>query len=88
MNVPYDLSHVFFICTANSTDTIPQPLLDRMEVIQISGYTPVDKLQIAKKHLLPRAMNDAGITKKDLKVTDKALKRIVSGKMTISNALP
>ena len=78
MNVPYDLSHVFFICTANSTDTIPQPLLDRMEVIQLSGYTPVDKLQIAKKHLLPRAMNDAGITKKDLKVTDKALKRIVS----------
>ena len=78
MNVPYDLSHVFFICTANTTDTIPQPLLDRMEVIQLSGYTPVDKLQIAKKHLLPRAMNDAGITKKDLKVTDKALKRIIS----------
>ena len=78
MNVPYDLSHVFFICTANSTDTIPQPLLDRMEVIRLSGYTPVDKLQIAKKHLLPRAMKDAGLTKKDLRVTDKALKRVIS----------
>ena len=78
MNVPYDLSNVFFICTANSTDTIPQPLLDRMEVIQLSGYTPVDKLHIAKKHLLPRAMEDAGLAKKDLRVTDGALRRIVS----------
>ena len=78
MNVPYDLSNVFFICTANTTDTIPQPLLDRMEMIQLSGYTPVDKLHIAKKHLLPRAMEDAGITKKDLRVADGALKRIIS----------
>lgn len=78
MNVPYDLSNVFFICTANSLDTIPQPLLDRMEVIHLSGYTPVDKLHIGKKHLLPRAMNDAGLTKKDLKVSDAALKRIIS----------
>ena len=78
MNVPYDLSNVFFICTANTTDTIPQPLLDRMETIQLSGYTPVDKLHIAKKHLLPRAMEDAGITKKDLRVAESALKRIIS----------
>ena len=78
MNVPYDLSNVFFICTANNLDTIPQPLLDRMEVIHLTGYTPVDKLHIARKHLLPRAMADAGITRKDLKVSDAALKRIVS----------
>lgn len=78
MNIPYDLSNVFFICTANSWDTIPQPLLDRMEVIQLSGYTPYEKEQIAKKHLLPRAMEDTGLTRKDLSVTDGAIRRIVS----------
>ena len=78
MNVPYDLSHVLFICTANTTDTIPGPLLDRMETISLPGYTPVDKLHIAKKHLLPRAMQDAGLTKADLHVTDGALKRVIS----------
>ena len=56
MNVPYDLSNVLFVCTANSVDTIPEPLLNRMEVIQFPGYTAVEKAQIAKKHLLPRAM--------------------------------
>ncbi|MGN0363588.1 MAG: endopeptidase La [Bilifractor sp.] len=78
MNIPYDLSGVFFICTANTWDTIPQPLLDRMEVIQLSGYTPYEKEQIAKKHLLPRAMADNGLTKKDIRVTDGAIRKIVS----------
>ena len=78
MNIPYDLSNVFFICTANTTDTIPQPLLDRMEVIQLPGYSPIEKLQIAKRHLLPRAMADAGIGKARLHVTDGAFKRIIS----------
>ena len=78
MNVPYDLSKVLFICTANTTDTIPQPLLDRMEVIPLSGYTPVDKLHIARKHLLPRAIRDTGLKRKNVKVSDAALKRIVS----------
>jgi ATP-dependent Lon protease len=78
MNIPYDLSNVFFICTANTTDTIPQPLLDRMEVIQLPGYSPIEKLQIAKRHLLPRAMADAGIDKSQLHVTDGAFKRIIS----------
>ena len=78
MNIPYDLSNVFFICTANTTDTIPQPLLDRMEIIQLPGYSPIEKLQIAKRHLLPRAMKDAGIDKSQLHVTDGAFKRIIS----------
>lgn len=78
MNIPYDLSNVFFICTANTTDTIPQPLLDRMEVIQLPGYSPIEKLQIAKRHLLPRAMKDAGIEKQQLHVTDGAIRRIIS----------
>ena len=78
MNIPYDLSNVFFICTANTYDTIPQPLLDRMEMIQLPGYTPIEKLQIAKKHLLPRALEDAGIDKKQLRVTDGAIRRIIN----------
>lgn len=78
MNIPYDLSNVFFICTANDTSTIPQPLLDRMEVIQLPGYSPIEKEQIAKLHLLPRAMEDAGIKKKNLKVSIGAIRKIVS----------
>ncbi len=78
MNIPYDLSNVFFICTANSWDTIPQPLLDRMEVIQLSGYTPIEKEHIAKKYLLPRAMEETGITSKDLSVSAGAIRKIVA----------
>ena len=78
MNVPYDLSKVMFICTANTVDTIPEPLLNRMEVIHFPGYTAADKLQIAKKHLLPKAMESMGIRKGDLKIDDAAIKSIVS----------
>jgi len=77
MNVPYDLSKALFICTANSIDEIPQPLLDRMEVIQLSGYTPVEKFHIAKKHLLRKALDDAGIEKKNLSLSDAVLKRVI-----------
>lgn len=77
MNVPYDLSDVLFICTANSVDSIPEPLLNRMELIRFSGYTAPEKLQIAKRHLLPRVMADTGIKKNCLKVTDKALQKII-----------
>ena len=77
MNMPYDLSHVFFICTANTMDTIPQPLLDRMEVIQLNGYTPVEKFHIAKGHLLPKALEDAGLEKTQLRVTDSAIRKII-----------
>jgi len=78
MNVPYDLSDVMFICTANTTDTIPAPLLDRMEVIHFSGYTPIDKMQIAREHLLPKSMEAMGIRSSQLKVTDEALQLIIS----------
>ncbi len=78
MNVPYDLSDVFFICTANSLDTIPEPLLNRMEVISFSGYTAVDKFNIAKKHLVPKAMKMAGLKKNQIKITDAAIKKIIS----------
>ena len=78
MNVPYDLSDVLFICTANSLDTIPEPLLNRMEVIQFQGYTASEKLQIAKKHLLPQAMESAGIAPQQLHISDGALRKIIS----------
>ena len=77
MNVPYDLSNVLFVCTANSTDTIPEPLLNRMEVIQFPGYTAVEKFQIARRHLLPKAMKSMGIKAQNLKVTDEAIRRII-----------
>ncbi|MBO5598580.1 MAG: endopeptidase La [Oribacterium sp.] len=78
MNVPYDLSDVLFICTANTLDTIPAPLLNRMEVIQFQGYTPLEKFQIAEKHLLPKALSAVGLQKGDVKVTDEAMETIIS----------
>ena len=78
MNVPYDLSDVFFICTANTLDTIPEPLLNRMEVIQFQGYTPTEKFQIARRHLLPKAEADAGIPADKLEITDEALDTLIS----------
>ena len=78
MNVPYDLSHVVFVCTANTTDTIPEPLLNRMEVIRFDGYTPLEKLSIAKKHLLPRAMKEMGIEEGELLVSDETIETIIS----------
>ena len=78
MNVPYDLSNVLFVCTANTTDTIPEPLLNRMEVISFPGYTAVEKFHIARKHLLPKAQKAMGITPKMLKLTDGALRRMIN----------
>lgn len=77
MNVPYDLSNVLFVCTANTTDTIPEPLLNRMEVISFPGYTAVEKYHIARKHLIPKAMDTMGIHKNMLKITDGALRQII-----------
>ena len=78
MNVPYDLSDVLFVCTANTTDTIPGPLLDRMEVISFPGYSALEKFQIARRHLLPKAMEKAGIQAEQLAVSDDALRAVIS----------
>ena len=78
MNVPYDLSDVLFICTANSTDGIPEPLLNRMEVIQFTGYSPLEKLQIARRHLLPRSMEAMGIPEGKLTVPEETLELLIS----------
>lgn len=78
MNVPYDLSDVLFICTANSLDTIPEPLLNRMEVISFQGYTPIEKLQIAKRHLLPKSLEAVGLEEKDISVPDEVIEEIIS----------
>ena len=79
LEVPFDLSDVMFITTANTTDTIPKPLLDRMEVIELSSYTDEEKLQIAKQHLLPRERARHGLKGTQLKVTDDAIREIISG---------
>jgi ATP-dependent Lon protease len=76
--VPFDLSHVMFIATANNLDTIPGPLLDRMEVIQLAGYTEQEKLEIAKRYLVPRQIERNGLTTGKLKFADGALKAIIS----------
>ena len=78
MNVPYDLSRVLFVCTANSVDTIPEPLLNRMEIIEFPGYSPSEKKEIAKRHLLPKAMEATGIKKRALKLTDEAIEKIIA----------
>ncbi len=78
MNVPFDLSGVQFITTANRTDTIPSPLMDRMEIIRISGYTSAEKLEIARRYLVKRQMENAGLTGRILRFRRKGLSRIIS----------
>jgi ATP-dependent Lon protease len=78
LNMPFDLSKVMFITTANLTDTIPGPLLDRMEIIQLSGYMLEEKLEIAKRYLLPRQIKENGIKAKDIKLDDKTIQKIIA----------
>ena len=79
LDVRFDLSKVLFVCTANQLDSIPGPLLDRMEVIRLSGYITSEKLAIAKNHLWPRLLERSGIDPKQLKLSDGALEKIIEG---------
>jgi len=78
LEVPFDLSKVMFITTANSAATIPRPLLDRMEVIPLPGYVMEEKIKIAKRHLIPRIIKEHGLEKEDFVISEAALKDIVS----------
>ncbi|MCI8584649.1 MAG: endopeptidase La [Lachnospiraceae bacterium] len=77
VELPVDLSEVMFLCTANDTQTIPRPLLDRMEIIEVNSYTENEKLHIAKDHLLPKQMKRHGLKKSQLQMTDKALEKMI-----------
>ena len=77
LEVPFDLSKVMFITTANTVETIPYPLLDRMEIIELTGYTDEEKLQIAKRYLIPKQLKNNGITAKKAEITDDAISEII-----------
>ncbi len=79
LELPFDLSDVLFITTANTTDTIPRPLLDRMEIITLNSYTDEEKLQIAKRHLLPKQLKKHGLNNRRLKMNDDVIREIISG---------
>jgi ATP-dependent Lon protease len=79
LDMPFDLSRVFFITTANVLDTVPRPLLDRMEILRLSGYSEEQKMQIARRYLLPRRLAEAGVAPDKLTVPDETIKRVVSG---------
>ena len=79
LEIPVDLSKVMFITTANTLDTIPRPLLDRMEVIELSSYTDEEKLEIAKRHLLPKQLKEHGLKRAQLHVSDGAIRATISG---------
>src|SRR5207253_2968329 len=77
LDLPFDLSKVLFICTANTTDTVPGALLDRMDVIQLSGYTEDEKFGIAKKYLIPKQLEAHGLKASQVKIQDKALRLVI-----------
>lgn len=79
IDMPFDLSDIFFITTANNKDNIPHPLLDRMEIIYLSGYTSEEKFYIAKKHLIPKLLKKHGIDTSQFKITDRAIKELIEG---------
>ena len=77
LDVPYDLSHVFFVCTANDLSAIPGPLRDRMEIVTLSGYTRLEKLAIARRHIVPQVLKDTGLTSRQIVFTDEALLELI-----------
>ena len=79
LEIPLDLSRVLFITTANTTSTIPRPLLDRMEVIELTSYTDEEKMEIASRYLLPKQMKEHGLSRRVLRVSDEAIREIIAG---------
>ena len=79
LEISYDLSQIFFITTANSLETVPGPLRDRMEIIYLAGYTDKEKIAIAKGYLIPRQLRENGLRKKEIKFNDAALQKIIRG---------
>jgi len=77
LDVPFDLSKALFICTANMLDTVPPPLLDRMELIFLQGYTEEEKVQIANRYLIPRQIKENGITTEQIEIPEDAVRYIV-----------
>jgi ATP-dependent Lon protease len=78
LDLAFDLSKVFFITTANTLDTIPQPLRDRMEILRLAGYSEEEKVEIAKRYLIPRQLKETGVTAERCQITDEALQRIIA----------
>ncbi|HZS46222.1 MAG TPA: endopeptidase La [Blastocatellia bacterium] len=78
LDMPFDLSKVLFIATANTLDTVPRPLLDRMEVLGLTGYSEEEKLEIARRYLIPRQLKEAGLTPEQFSINDEALRRLIS----------
>ena len=78
LDLPFDLSKVFFITTANTLDTIPQPLLDRMEILRLAGYTDQEKLEISKRYLVPRQINETGLTAEQVTIPDATIMRLIT----------
>ena len=79
LDLPFDLSKVMFVTTANALDTIPRPLLDRMEILRLSGYSEEEKMQIARRYLIPRQLKEAGLTDEQCNLPDETLRKIISG---------
>jgi ATP-dependent Lon protease len=78
LDLPFDLSKVMFVTTANTLDTIPAPLLDRMEILRLSGYSEEEKAQIARRYLIPRQLKQTGLTEERVQITEPALKKVIS----------
>jgi len=79
LDLPFDLSKAFFVTTANTLDTIPRPLLDRMEIIRLSGYSEEEKVTIARRYLIPRQLKQTGLSEEVCRITDEGLKKLITG---------
>ena len=79
LDLPFDLSKVLFVTTANALDTIPRPLLDRMEILRLAGYSEEEKLEIAKRYLIPKQLKETGLSAEQCVLPDETVRKIISG---------